>query len=89
MELNPRFLDVYIQAEIACTELGQVVEAQAYHVKASSFFESASEELRGSVPNSVSEITDLTNIIEAYLFNPSGTEITGAETILTMIGDIE
>ena len=39
IELNPKFLDSYIQAKAACIALGQNEEAQLYKDKADKFFE--------------------------------------------------
>lgn len=82
IKLNPKFLDVYVQAETACTELNKKEDAEGFHYQASAYFESIACTLAKIVPKSDSEAKPILPIIQSYLFNTIETEMSGADSML-------
>ena len=76
IKLNPKFLDVYVQAETACTELNKKEDAEGFHYQASAYFESIACTLAKIVPKSDSEAKPILPIIQSYLFNTIETKNT-------------
>ncbi|MFK7973691.1 MAG: tetratricopeptide repeat protein [Rickettsiaceae bacterium] len=88
IKLNPEFLDVYVQAKIVSTELGQGGAAKEYHIKASKFFESVSQKLHEAILEYGHCLQPTIPKIQSYLFDHSEIEMSGADTMLDAIDGI-
>ena len=88
IKLNPKFLDLYVQAETVCTKTGQVAEAEKHHIKASELFEPTSKEVHRILLEINSQLKPMIPSILDYLFNPTETEMSGADSIMAAIDDL-
>jgi len=88
IKLNQEFLDVYVQANIVCTEIGEVDQAKEYHIAASRFFKSAKQGLTESILVFDSGLKDMLPIIEGYLFDPSQTEMSGTDSMMDALSGL-